>query len=108
MSFRKKLVPTLRPTLSRLSQARRLSRKPFVELLESRRLLTAAVSEFLLRTMGGPSEYVTLGPDNDIWTTLSSNNIGQFNTTTGAVKQFPIPSPSSAPGAIITGPDNNL
>src|SRR5258708_34735202 len=82
--------------------------RPVPESLEGRWLLTTAVSEFPLRTMGGHSEYVTLGPDKHIWVTLSSNNIGQLNTSTGAIKQYPIPSPNSTPGAIITGPDGNL
>jgi streptogramin lyase len=88
------------------ARARRALR-PDLESLESRQLL-AAVSEFPLRVMGGPSGYVALGPDKAIWATLASNNIGQLNTSTGVVNQYPIPSPNSAPGAIIKGPDNKL
>ncbi len=79
-----------------------------VDALEGRLLLAATVSEYPLRTMGGPSEYATLGPDHNIWVTLSTDNIGQLNTSTGVVNQYPIPAPNSAPGAIITGPDKNL
>jgi virginiamycin B lyase len=79
-----------------------------MERLESRRLLTTQVSTYPIETTGASSQFVTLGPDNNIWVTLSSNNIGQLNTTTSVIKQYPIPTPNSSPTAIITGPDRNL
>jgi streptogramin lyase len=71
-------------------------------------LLTVALSQYPLRDVGGPSEYATLGSDNNIWFTMASGNIGRLNTSSGAIDQFVTPSPNSAPGAIITGSDKNI
>jgi virginiamycin B lyase len=81
--------------------------RPDLESLEGRRLLTT-VSEYPLQTTGAPTNYVTTGPDNNLWFTEASDNIGRYNPTTKAVTQFPIPSAGSDPGPIIKASDGNL
>ena len=53
---------------------------------------------------------ITAGPDGNVWFTFDAVDgdwIGRM-TPTGSVTRFPLPSNARAPGAIITGGDDNL
>jgi virginiamycin B lyase len=70
-----------------------------VELLESRRLLTAGG--------GNPGGVATgAGPDTNLWLTLGTNSIGMINPANpgAGITQYPIPTPGSVPGPITAGP----
>ena len=56
---------------------------------------------------GRPTSLV-VGLDGNLWfTEFDGNKIGQI-APTGAVREFPIPTASSAPSSIVVGPDGNL
>jgi streptogramin lyase len=83
-----------------------------VEGLESRRLLSVTINEFLIRTGPGPTEIAT-GPDGNLWfTEADANRIGEINPTTHAIAEFPIPTagPTNGivAGGITAGPDGNV
>ena len=81
-------------------RARRSSRRvAALELLESRRLLTAGGVDPLGVATGA-------GPDTNIWLTLSSNHIGMINPSNpgAGITQYPIPTANSGPGPIAAGP----
>ena len=70
-----------------------------LELLESRRLLTAGG--------GNPGGVATeAGPDTNIWLTLGTNSIGMVNPANpgAGITQYAIPTPNSGPGPIAAGP----
>jgi len=73
-----------------------------LELLESRRLLTA----------GGGSQGVATaaGPDTNVWFTMNSNDIGMINPNNpgAGVTQYAIPTANSGPGPIAAGPEEIL
>ncbi|MFO0955996.1 MAG: MBG domain-containing protein [Isosphaeraceae bacterium] len=78
------------------------------EILESRRLPAALISEFPIRTLGGNPIDVAKGPDGNLWFTLA-NNIGKLTAGGGAVAQYPITTYNSGPTAIAPGPnDGNM
>src|SRR6266851_4598679 len=53
----------------------------------------------------GP-EHITAGPDGNLWfTEFWTNRIGRM-TPSGALTEFPIPTPDSAPRGIVSGPDH--
>ena len=108
MTFPMRVKSLRRPTGSRPSLRRSSRYLMSVEALEHRRLLAAAVSEFPLRSVGGASEYVTLGSNGNIWFSESSDNIGQVNSSGKVLGQYPIPTLNAGPGPIISGPDKNL
>ncbi len=55
----------------------------------------------------GP-EHITAGPDGNLWfTEFWTNRIGRM-TPSGALTEFPIPTPDSAPRGIVSGPDHAL
>jgi streptogramin lyase len=89
----------------------RRRRRPLLEPLESRRLLSANVAEFPIRVDGGHPQGVAsgAGSDKNVWFTLNSNNIGMINpnNTSAGVTQIPIPTYNSGPGPIAPGPDGN-
>ncbi len=86
-------------------------RRPSLETLESRRLLSVNIAEFPIRAEGGyPRGIATgAGSDKNIWFTLSSNDIAMINPgdTSAGITQYPIPTPNSGPGPITAGPDGN-
>ena len=56
----------------------------------------------------GEPQFITAGPDGNLWfTALSGNAIGRI-TTAGSVTAFPIPTASSGPQGITAGLDGNL
>src|SRR5260370_8021881 len=55
----------------------------------------------------GP-ESIAAGPDGNLWfTEFFANRIGRM-TPSGALTEFPIPTPDSSPRRIVAGPDGNL
>ena len=57
---------------------------------------------------------ITAGPDGNLWFAETrfgaphvGNKIGRI-TTSGAITEFPIPTPNSFPGGITAGPDGNV
>src|SRR5256885_1213622 len=56
----------------------------------------------------GEPQFITAGPDGNLWfTALSGNAIGRI-TTAGSFTAFPIPTASSGPQGITAGPDGNM
>ena len=91
------------------------SRRPItrlrVEGLESRCLLSVAINEFAVPTIGSGPVGITAGPDGNLWfTEYNSNKIGEINPTTHAITEFPIPDAELTTGSygITTGADGNL
>jgi streptogramin lyase len=64
-------------------------------------------SEYALPDYTSPRA-ITAGPDGNVWFAEAwSNKIGRM-TTDGALTEFPVPTPNSAPWGIAAGPDGNL
>jgi streptogramin lyase len=87
------------------------ARKPEVEGLERRRLLSLAalppIDEFPVRTPSGAPAGITTGPDGAIWfTEHDANKIGRIMA--GSLTDYPVRTPSSGPDGIVAGPDGNL
>jgi streptogramin lyase/PKD repeat protein len=87
------------------------ARKPEVEGLEPRRLLSLAASppidEFPVPTTGGTPAGIATGPDGAVWfTEQAANRIGRI--TAGSLTDYPVLTPSSGLDAIVAGPDGNL
>ena len=77
---------------------RRRRRVPVLDVLESRRLLSAGA---------GPQGVATgAGPDTNIWLTLGTNGIGMINpgNPNAGIAQYAIPTGNSGPGPIAAGP----
>ncbi len=88
-----------------------MRRRPVLEPLESRRLLSVNVAEFPIQGEGGDPLGIAsgAGSDKNVWFTLSSNNIGMINPsdTAAGVTQYRIPTDNSGDGPIAAGPDGN-
>src|SRR5258708_12067255 len=57
---------------------------------------------------GTGRESIAPGPDGNLWfTEFWANRIGRM-TPSGALTEFPIPTPESAPRGIVAGPDGNV
>ncbi len=57
---------------------------------------------------GAGPESIATGPDGNLWfTEFWANRIGRM-TPSGALTEFPIPTPESAPRGIVAGPDGNV
>ncbi len=84
-------------------------RRPWLEGLESRRLLSVNIAEFPIRVEGGDPQAIAVGAGH-FWFTLSSNNIGAINpgNISAGITQYPIPTANSGPGPITAGPDGNI
>jgi len=84
-------------------------KRPRIEALEARCLLSVTFNEFPVPTSGSIPDGIVAGPDGNLWfTELGGNNIGQINPTIHAIAEFPIPTAGSAPDHIVAGPDGNL
>ena len=69
--------------------------------------LSSTILEYAAPTPSGGPQYITAGPDGNLWFTESSaGKIGRI-TTGGSVVEYPV-SASSGPAAITAGPDNAL
>jgi sugar lactone lactonase YvrE len=91
--------------------AQRRARRPGVEALERRRLLSLAalppIEEFPISTPAAGPHEITTGPDGALWfTEYAGNKIGRI--TAGSLTDYSGLSPSSAPVGIAAGPDGNL
>src|SRR5262245_27557490 len=70
--------------------------------------ITHGIVEYPIPTASSNPQYITVGPDGNLWTTeASANKIGRISTG-GAVTEFPIPTAGSYPSGITTGPDGAL
>ncbi len=101
-------------------RSRRTRRRPRVEALEGRRLLSAAITEFPLpESVTGVTSMVK-GPDGNLWFVLP--NIGKIDriTTGGTITEFTLPEDSQyggtgfpigvpeSPESLTPGPDGAL
>jgi virginiamycin B lyase len=80
---------------------------PQVEGLESRRLLSAAITEYPLAP-GASGQGIVSGPDGNLWFTDPSGVIDQINPITHVITPFPIPTTNGSPEDITKGHDGNL
>jgi hypothetical protein len=86
----------------------RRRRRPMLEPLESRQLLTT-IAEVPVKTPGAGPSGIAAGPDGNLWFTETvANQIGEINPTTHAITEFPVPTPKSGPTGITSGPDGDL
>ena len=86
------------------ARSRRARRRPLVEGLEPRVLLTVTINEFPIPTPSAAPTAITAGPDGNLWFTEGgADQIGVINPTTHAITEFRIPSPNSYPSAITAG-----
>jgi streptogramin lyase len=92
--------------------------QPFVEGLESRRLMAVTYSFYPIASGIQPSS-LTVGPDKNLWFTLDFSNgivtgspqvpsIGVINPTTGAITEYPTPTNGDGPASIVSGPSGDL
>jgi streptogramin lyase len=95
-------------------------RRPTLEQLEDRQLLSAGITELPLPIGFGQPVDITAGPDGNLWFTLatfgtdtvSSDHVGRI--TSGSVTRFPVPAMGTIIGGggaglhITAGPDGNL
>jgi streptogramin lyase len=97
-----------------MSVGRAKSKRPSLEPLESRLLLTTSVTDFALPSNSSIPTNITQGPGGNLWFTddgSSSGEIGLINPSTRAVTEFPVPAVGGAkakPYAITAGPDGNI
>ena len=98
----------LRPVDSMDASACRQNRKrPYLEPLESRRLLTS-ISEFSTPSPNSAPSGITTGVDGNVWfTENSAGKIGVINPATHKISEFKI-APTSTPFAITSGSDGNI
>jgi streptogramin lyase len=99
-----------RPERVRGASPRHRRRRPGVECLEDRRLLSA-ITEFPLPTSDGPPAGLTVGPDGNLWfpgNASAETVIGRI-TPAGALAAFPLPAGVYYNSDSLTvGPDGNL
>jgi streptogramin lyase len=68
---------------------------------------TTTVDLFVPLPVGSTSEYLTAGPDGNIWVTAYTGNAVDRITPAGIRTRFPLP-PGTGPQDIVTGPDGAL
>ena len=96
-----------------------LRRRPGVEALEGRRLLSLSIREFTIPSQFEPGA-LTPGPDGNVWFTERVNTAGVFLindpdkagavariTPDGTITEFPMP-PRVEAGSLTAGADGNL
>jgi streptogramin lyase len=65
-------------------------------------------TDYSIPTAGSGANFITTGPDGNLWfTEYFGNTIGRI-TPAGVVTEFPIPTPGVLPPGIAVGPDGNL
>jgi streptogramin lyase len=83
------------------------ARKPQLEILEDRNLLSR-ISEFPIPTAAAIPQWITNGPDGNLWfTELGANMIARI-TPAGSISEFAVPTANSSPDGIATGADGNI
>ena len=99
--------PTGRASLiARRSRDRK--RRPTLENLEQRTLMTVTFTEFPIPSPFADSQSITTGPDGNLWfEEFNTDKIGRI-TPTGVITEFRTPTANSAPSSIAAGPDGNL
>jgi streptogramin lyase len=86
----------------------RRRRRPALEPLESRRLLTS-VAEVPIPTINSYPAGIAVGPDGNLWfTDFSAGEIGRIDPTTHTIIEFPLAGFSGSPVGITAGPDGNI
>jgi len=68
----------------------------------------ALIVEYPLPTSGSFPDWITGGPDGNLWFTEGGKKVIGRITPTGGVLEFPIPASSSSQGGITVGSDGNL
>src|SRR5438876_161520 len=77
-------------------------------LVELTSLVSASTTTVNGWLVGHAPVALTSGADGNLWfTEFAANQIGQI-TPSGVVREFLLPTPSSAPGPLTPGPDGNL
>jgi streptogramin lyase len=99
-----------RPGRGRNAAARRRGRRPCLEPLESRRLLSnTSITDFPTPTAAAGPTWITSGPDGNLWfTEFSADKVGLINPTSHATTDFLLPTAAAGPEDITAGPDGNL
>jgi streptogramin lyase len=98
-----------RTARARRRPADRVRARPRLEGLEDRCLLSVTITEFPAPTASSQPNWITAGPDGNLWFTERVNDkIGMINPTTHASAEFAIPTANALPFGITAGPDGNL
>lgn len=82
----------------------------FGSMQDDRRRITpnGTITEFPLPDGGSNPNYITTGPNGNLWFTASGvNKIGEM-TPSGSITEFPVPTSNSDPRGITSGSDGNL
>ena len=97
-------------TRSGIAAAARNRRRPQVELIEDRCLLSG-ISGYTTYPVpsGNAAFYLTTGSDGNVWFTEgNASKVAMMNAKTHAVSEFATPTANSFPREITTGPDGNI
>jgi len=79
---------------------------PGDDTIESVNSLTGAVTVYPVPTPNSKPEYITAGPDGDLWfTEQAGNQIGRLDPTTGVITEFALPTLPLDPGTTLSGPE---
>ena len=99
-----------RPGRGRDAAARRRGRRPCLEPLESRRLLSnTSITDFPTPTAAAGPTWITSGPDGNLWfTEFNADKVGMINPTSHTTTDFLLPTAAAGPEDITAGPDGNL
>jgi virginiamycin B lyase len=91
------------------TSAPRARRRPVLEPLEPRCLMTVHLLEFPIPTANSNPLWITTNPNGNLYfTENAANQIALFNPASHIIQSFPIPTTASGPTAIVSGPGNNL
>jgi virginiamycin B lyase len=71
--------------------------------------LSGKISEFAVPTANSSPDFITAGPDGNLWfTEFNTNKIGRITTAGVVTGEFATPTAGSDPVFITAGPDGNL
>src|SRR3954452_10457581 len=90
--------------------AERRARRPSLEHLESRQLLSS-ISVFPLPANNALPGDIVVGPDGNLWFTEDVNHaIGTINPATHVITEIPLPGELAGPSpyGLTAGPDGNI